>query len=738
MSYSLTDGRATWKGSAIREAEVASFTILTDMIARDRYHVYVLGKPARVDATSFEILSPTYARDHNTIFYLMASKLKPVKNADPASFVPVGDQFGRDAVQAFFCDKQVRLSKKGRLDQLTSLGHAYAHDGATLFFGTKHIQPPADSEIDWTVARLKWLGENDDHINVPPLVFFDGIATWFAASFPSAEDWVRLDGATFETVDTKAGITGRDAPYVQDADHIWFRDGRRVDGAVPGKATRLGSATLQQGQRLWVGAQLLNVPAHEAAFIMRYHSGTPDFHKGDLLHLGDRICLADPDNGLLDIARSVPETRSLDDIADTTLRPILHRLFTILERFLPIVNAPQDISERLDPHSHQYRDADPIAWVDPPEYSITIDDAGAVVLSLSDGTVMRQPASCWYTLGCHLWCHARGMAPELVPFTSTTTVLPKGTEMQEILVEPNQHSLWNLTAALFRAGFKDEAQIMGQGLFERALRTSSHKPVALPLIEIASLPRDMIHRLHYENAHHGFVSTTNLSVARHIIREHWLAADDFRDRLDVLGVLHGTVITTNKKPNFLREIIPAVMARYHTEPLGHVRERIAFVLEAACIGNQVDAEVKCSLYSEASLEVVNFCLENALHTRFNLARRVEILWALDRGDAADAEARALIDAYGDSTWWPGVYGHRPTYRTTKLWLLGAKTRICRRPSGLSPKSDGVTAVHRDRLQEMTDELAALKEAYGDIATGWPEVIRIEQDIYAYNNDISQL
>lgn len=738
MSYSLTDGRATWKGRAIRAAEVASFEVLTDAIARDRAHVYVLGKPAKVDAASFEILSPTYARDLYTIFYLMASKIKPVKGADPASFEPIGDKFGRDAVQAFFCDKRVRISTKEQLDQLTSLGHVYAHDGATLFFGTKHIQPPADSKIDWTVARLKWLGETDDHINVPPLVFFDGTATWFAASFPSADDWVLLDGATFDTIDTEAGITGRDAPYVQDADNIWFRDGRLVDGAVPGKAMRLGALTLQQGQRLWVGAQPLSVPAHEAAFIMRYHSGPPGFHKGDLLHLGDRVCLPDPDKGLLDIARSVPETRSLDDIANAALRPILHRLFTILERFLPIVNAPQDILERMDPQSHQYRDADPVDWVDPPDYTITIDDAGAVELSLSDGTVIRQPTSCWYTLGCHLWCHARGMAPELVPFTSTTTVLPKGTEMHEMLVEPNQRDLWNLTAALFRAGCTDEAQILGHGLFERALRTASHKPAALPLVEIASLPRDMIPRLHYEHAHRGFDSTTNLSVARHIIAEHWLAADDFRDRMDVLGVLHGTVITTNKKPNFLHEIIPSVIERYHAEPFGHVRERIAFVLEAACIACQVDAEVKRSQYSEALLEVVNFCLENALHTRFNRARRVEILWALERVEAADAEARVLIDSYGDRTWWPGVYGHRPAYRTTKLWLLAAKTRICRRPSGLPTKSVGVTTVHRDRLREMKDELAALKEAYGDVATGWQEVIRIEQDISAYEHDISQL
>jgi len=102
MSYVITDTGPRWKGKAIKGADAASFEVLSDTLARDASKVYMLGKPAKVDAASFELLSPAYSRDDASVFYVMETKLKPVKGADPASFKPTGGQFGRDAAQAYF------------------------------------------------------------------------------------------------------------------------------------------------------------------------------------------------------------------------------------------------------------------------------------------------------------------------------------------------------------------------------------------------------------------------------------------------------------------------------------------------------------------------------------------------------------------------------------------------------------------------------------------------------------
>lgn len=707
-----------------------SFAVLTDTLARDASTVFMLGKPTKVDADTFEVLSPAYARDRRTVFHMMETKLKSVGGADPMTFEPVGAQFGRDATGGFFRDKRLRISRNGSLARLAALGHVYAHDGAVLFFTTRQVAPP-DAPIDWDRVRLKWLEEDGHDVNVPALVLDGGEGVWFR-DWHGRGSWVRLEGAQFESCEAVPWAE-RNSAYVRDASHVWFRDGRLVRGAAPDRVERFGDETLRQGERLFAGPRPLDARASETAFVDSVSSGPPLYLNGDLLHLGDRVAVADASRdgtgSLGEIARTRPDARPLDAIADAALRPVFGRLHAILEAFQPIVSPPEEIARRMDPDEPPPGDAPPIEWVDPPPYALSVDRDGAVVLALEDGTALRRPVSAWYTLGCHLWCHGRRLAPQLVPFPSVGTMLPRGTEMAHMLIGWHRPAMWQLAGALYRAGHEEEARVLGHDLFAGEARHELDRDPAL-VREVANLPRELASEFRYDRPHDGFEVTTNLAVARLIVRDGWLDAPNFRDRLDVLGVLHGTMLDTSKHAAFLREIVPAVMERYDAEPLAAVRERMGLVLEAAAIAGHVGIEMERSFDCEPLLAIAEFCLARGIHARFNAARRVELLWALDQVEQGERAARALLEAHGDRTRWPGVYVHRPTYRTTRLWLLAARTRACWRPSGHAPRADD-RVVHEARLREMRACLAALLAEYGAQSARWSEVVAIETSIAAY-------
>lgn len=617
MAYDIFNGTPRWNGKAIRGADAARFTVLAETIARDGENVYLGARPVKADAASFEVLSPTYAKDCNTVFYRGEMRLKPVSAADAASFVAVGDTFGRDARQGFFRDRRLRLSKAGDLARLAGLGHVYAHDGAVIYFTTKQVALPSGVSVDWSAARLRWLAGDD--INLPPLIFFDGRICWYAYRHAGAASWVALPDADFETLAPVAGCS--DGSYLHDARHVWFRDGSRIEGADAARADCFGTVTLRQGDRLWAGARPLDLKAGNAAFVMPYRSAARGGLKGDLIHAGDCLLIADPDRGAGEIARAKPERRTLDEIAAAALGPVMRRHFTILDHFTPGEIAPEDIDARMDDDLCARNGDTPIVWPFLPDHAIAINSRGEIELSLADGTRLCQPVSCWYTLSGHLWCHARGIDPEFMPFTAFTAMLPDGDEMQQMLIRHDRIAFWHLAGALFRAGHAAEATIMAHDLFDRQIRSLFYRQRNDGLVaELAGLPQALMAEFSFVPPRFALTSTTNLAAARQVIEENWLEAEDFRCRLDALGLLHGTMLATRHKGRFLDEIIPRVMTRYDDEALAHVRERMAFVLEAACIAGCSENAGGAASEREALRRLLEFCIARQIQTRLNRAR----------------------------------------------------------------------------------------------------------------------
>ncbi|WP_103764158.1 hypothetical protein [Roseovarius confluentis] len=664
-----------------------------------------------IDTTKFDILSQGYVRDADTIYLVMARKLKPIKSADADSFAALGTSHGRDATTGYFRDKRMRLAKGRGPADLRPLGHVYATDGTQLYFTTQKVPPPDGIDLSGPGLRLRWFDENE--VNMPHVALTDGAGVWMSLT-TGPDRWVRLDGADFDTL----APLGEDvtlpwcAPYFRDVSRVWYR-GLRLPDASPDAVRVCGAPMLTDGTRAWVGARLLDAPATGLAYIDRYHLREDAGSDGVLLHHGDRVAF----HAEADMTRTLATARSATERADLTqiLRDLFTTMATLFAHYPPLVSR---VGKAL---SHMQENTPPAP--DLPDFTARLTTEGQIALDFADGTTLSQPATAWYTLGCHLWAHTTGRPAALLPYPPLGTMLPRSTDAQTQLITAHSAAFHALIARLWQAGHTDAARTLAH--FTLCLARDYRDLTEDALQHLADLPRDLMSSLHYRPAHYHFGSTTNLAVARLIVADGWLDAPDIRDRIDVTSTLHGALLSTSKTALFFKVILHAVQNRFTAEPDAAVREQLATLLDAFLVKGQVDAEVNRVMHHAAMLPVIEFCIANAINTVFNRARLAETLWALNRDPEAEATAEALIAEIGEDAHLPGVYANRHIYRTPRLWFLRGRVDASWRKA---PDLD----THKSRLDTLEAEYSALLDRYGKDAAQWPEMqdIRAAIDRYA--------
>lgn len=260
MAYTVSADIAAWRGHRIRSADPGTFELLGGIFARDALRVFVLGKPnPAVHRPSFEVLSPSYARDQAAVYVITRSKLKHLPGADPATFVAVGERYGRDGARAYCYDRLLPLWPGSCLADLRELAPGIATDGHVLFFGARAKGIPGTWALDLTRASARAFPDAVAAGADPRLALSDGTAVLVRfEDRVSAEDgmvqWHQLEGACFRTLRSLPCLSsGSLSLYMADASHIWFA-GVRLAGVSPAGALALSRDVLVVGARVFGGA----------------------------------------------------------------------------------------------------------------------------------------------------------------------------------------------------------------------------------------------------------------------------------------------------------------------------------------------------------------------------------------------------------------------------------------------------------------------------------------------------
>lgn len=685
--YEIRDSHVYWKGRRLI-ANAATFEVLGDIVAIDQETVFVLGKPFNADRASFRVLSGSYAADQKSVYSILDTKLKPLKKADPSSFQALGQRYGRDDKNAFYLESCLRSVK---LDSFRVLGADHAIDAARLYCGSERKELPQGINTEQAQLRVledSWMA----------LALGDEESVWVSA-FLAGYEWCRCDGASFQNL----RFLGR--LFHADDDRVWFA-GTHLEGANPKTARAIAKLTLVDDSHVWLRDQPLDVSPDAVAAIDIGH------FNGDVIHYEGRLALHNVD-GTIQTLATARKPEPFD--ATATLRPIFGALWQVFDRYLPIHTAPSDMEI---PFERNESPQEP--W---PTFTTTLHEDGELEVTL-EARRFRAHVTAWYTLGCHVYCAMRNRPLECTYYPSVGRMLPDGQRLHQKIIQHQIGAFSRLICECQRLELRQATELLAHMTLSRALKyyqaESEDDPV---LAAVASLPGTLMVESEYVPRHYEFESTTNLSVARFIVREGLLRSPNFRDRLDVCGVLHGTVLETNKTAHFFKDVIPAVMERYDEEELPGVREMLGAVLEAALIKGQVDAEVSQKYHYQALLPVIEFCIARGLGVRFNRARRVDTLWALGRDDEAQEEEIQWLQEFGDDTWLPGIYCNRHAYRSARIWFLRGRVD--------SAWQKGKPEIHQSRLSRLENAYARLVEDLGPASVDWPEMKALADDLARY-------
>ena len=293
MSYSFSGAGPAWRGQRIRSADPSTFEMLGGIFARDAHRVFVLGKPyPAVHRPTFEVLSPSYARDHAAVYFITTARLQQLPGADPATFVAVGERYGRDGARAYCYSRPLPLWRDACLADLRELAPGMATDGHALFFGPKAKGIPEALGLDLTRACVKVFQDANSRGADPRLALSDG--TTVLVRFEDrvyaegVAQWHHLAGASFRTVRPLRCLgSGQLSLYMADACHVWFA-GIRVPDASAAGAHALSRDVLVAGSRVFGGANASDIRPSE-------HVAGGIFRRGGQilrLHAGGRITAA--------------------------------------------------------------------------------------------------------------------------------------------------------------------------------------------------------------------------------------------------------------------------------------------------------------------------------------------------------------------------------------------------------------------------------------------------------------
>ena len=144
LYWHIRDGAVWHQHRKIRRADPATLEVFqTDggsgFIARDKNHVYHAWTTLKnIDRASFEHIAAYLWRDKNHVYAEHETSLRPIAEADPATFRYLGNDWAADQCHAYYTARRVKHCT--RPDTLRLIGACYAADADHVYWDGKLLR----------------------------------------------------------------------------------------------------------------------------------------------------------------------------------------------------------------------------------------------------------------------------------------------------------------------------------------------------------------------------------------------------------------------------------------------------------------------------------------------------------------------------------------------------------------------------------------------------------------------
>jgi hypothetical protein len=626
--FSIVEGAVQFKGRAIKGVEV--------------------------EAKTFEVLGPNHAKDANQVFLVMETKLKPIKRAAAATFRVLGESYGTDGERVFFRDKAVRLKKgAGGPGSFRELDLNYGSDGYWMYFGTQQVEPPAASAFDLASARMRPFTVNA--VNRADAVLTDGSLVFLSIR---GGEWVPLKGARFDELRRVGeGLVGRGRfLFVSDSRNVWFR-GESLAGIDASKARLVGSSVIEDDESVFCGRERL---AH-APGDLRWVSDDLYRTQDALLRLSPEVMQSGDDP--LVARRDATLPADVGGAFAALIDRVLPLAFTTFDRFLPVESNVQRVDFETPPPGGT------------PQCEVHALEDGKVEIRAEGQAVVGLP-SAWLSMLSRLWSLLRGRSDGFLVYVHVGGMLPDADRFGAELARRVAPELVGLAAALDSAGYEDESSVVVHHVLVRARALADRNDLrGEALRSLPHVPWGFFDAPRYECLTHRIDVTTNLAVAKWLVKEDQFDHEDPRVRWDVANVLNGVVLASNKTKAILRVVLEPLLERTRNEPVGIIRELFWTALDSAAIALTVGADIGRAYEYELLEEVAEALVAGGVNVNLNRVRLIEAYF----GQGKDEPAAALMDDLraedGADPWpTPGPYTNRERFPSLVAAAEAARER----------------------------------------------------------------
>lgn len=561
MSYDIRDNTVLWSGKALTGVTADVFEVLEDdRFARAGDTLLMRGKPVRADASSFTLLSKTYAKDSTCVFQIMEVKLKPLPKANAATFEAVGGRFGRDQNSAWFEAKPMKSADPGAL---RALDQRYATDGVSLFFEQKAFKLPKDLEFDWASARMR---VQEGVYTKHDFIIWGETGTYFVEAFNRPGAWMRIETDAPENL--RFMRTSDDfwesSVWVTDGQRVFWR-GRHLPGSHPDAIDLLSDTVAVASGEVLVG----DAPAPEINAASLTHLEGPLYADATALWtLRSGWTLG----GELRIVKDrLAERRPLASAPIAAIEAFFKAAIADLLAMLDVMEGAEG-AQRLNPA--QSVEADPAILS-----RLSMTRSGKTIIVTLDTVEASGHAADWYRISCGLWAQSQDRPVQLFHYPSHSVT---GTYLQNRVFERHRDKALLAAQAFRDLGHEEAAQYLaGQALIEifgrgKYILEEQNKDV------LAQVDPDLLQNARWPLFQRRCHKTTYLAGARAAIELEGLSDPDFQTRWGAIAFMHYMIVSTGQPKHFLSDVVPPIVAMVDAEEVGFIRDLALAALDAAC------------------------------------------------------------------------------------------------------------------------------------------------------------
>ncbi|MEM1376837.1 MAG: DKNYY domain-containing protein [Pseudomonadota bacterium] len=605
MAYEVDGSGVRWKSKLIKGLASDGFRQLAD----DRFavtdgRVLMSGKPLDVDADTFQLLSASFAKDANTVFEIMEKKLKPVEGADAPTFHSVGSMHGADASMAWWRAKRIKKANAGGLRELNP---HYSTDGQALFYVNKQLKFTSALPVDLKKCTLIAPGSTNA-INISEFILHDDRNA--IVVYPRYA-WTGLRYVLLET-DKFSHVSFLDeylAEWVSDGDKLFY-SGSFVSLLGDAQPVPLTRSVARLGQSVFVGDQ----------------NASDRVDANSLVHIDTDIFADRTGVWSLSVERSNSTGSYTSKITLNAERTQIAGVSA--DHIEAFARAAFDFVFRLREHlpyeghwRDQFWDKENYCEAEPPE---SCYDVGALRVEQVDNSFQFQldgqsvvgPVHDWYGLAQRLWSRLEGAEGAFVPFPHSHHMDGRGLHAQTQIFRRVADEALRATAALWNAGFEDDARLLCLQIgFEVGYGGSSDLSDFASLDALASVPPDVLRYRVFERIYSDIVASTYLAGSKRLLASGCFKHEDPRVRFEAMVIARLLTGGTGKDTAFLKALIPVVRERIAVEPFGFIRDHALSVVDIACRPSVFDKDWHD--YARPHLE---FLIGECVNVEINKAR----------------------------------------------------------------------------------------------------------------------